>query len=104
MRKNKLSRKDILKLNNIEKDENVLVITDGNSNDGKLLGDVMLLASSLNVTVSTVSMEPIKSDVGVEIEGPDEAIRDTEEIFFVNVKNVGKNIPYTIVANVSDSK
>ena len=89
-------------LNNLERDENVLVITDGNNNDGKLLGDVMLLASSLNATVSTVSMEPIKSDVGVEILGVSEAIRDTEEAFIVSVNNVGKNIPYTLEARFDD--
>jgi len=99
-------------LNNIERDENVLVITDGNNNDGKLLGDIMLLASSLNVTVSTLDMAPIRSDVGVYIEGPSEAIRDTEETFIVKVNNAGKSIPYTlevrfdneIVLAMSDSK
>src|SRR3989338_8656621 len=30
-------------LNNMERDENVLVISDGSNNDGKLLGDIMLL-------------------------------------------------------------
>jgi len=72
-------------LNNIERDENVLVITDGNNNAGKLLGDIMLLASSLNATVSTLDMEPVRNDVGVEILGVKEAIRDTEEVFVVNV-------------------
>jgi len=89
-------------LNNIERDENVLVVTDGNSNKGKLLGDVMLLASSLNATVSTIAMEPIKSDVGVEVIGPSEAIRDTEEAFIVNVNNVGKNVPYTLEVKFDD--
>ncbi|MBW2976556.1 VWA domain-containing protein [Candidatus Woesearchaeota archaeon] len=89
-------------LNNLERDENVLVITDGNSNDGKLLGDVMLLASSLNTTVSTLSMEPVRSDVGVEIEGPYEAIRDTEEVFLVHVNSVGGNVPYTLEVRFDD--
>lgn len=89
-------------LNNIERDENVLVITDGNSNDGKLLGDVMLLASSLNATVSTISMEPIRSDAGVEILGASEAIRDTEEAFIVNVNVVGQNVPYTLEVKFDD--
>ena len=83
-------------LNNIERDENILVITDGNNNDGRLLGDVTLLASSLNVTVSIISMNPIRSDVGVEILGVSEAIRDTEETFIVKVNNVGKKISYTL--------
>jgi len=83
-------------LNNIERDENVLVVTDGNNNDGKLLGDIMLLASSLNVTVSTLQMKAERDDVSVQIEGPSEAIRDTEEVFIVKVNNIGKNIPYTL--------
>jgi uncharacterized membrane protein len=89
-------------LNNIERDENVLVITDGNNNDGRLLGDTMLLASSLNATVSTVSMEPVRSDVGVEITGPSEAIRDTREDFVVTVDNVGENVPYTLEVKFDD--
>lgn len=82
-------------LNNIERDENVLVVTDGNNNDGKLLGDIMILASSLNVTVSTLAMDPLRGDAGVSIEGPSEAIRDTEEVFMVNVNAVG-NVPYNL--------
>ena len=82
-------------LNNIERDENVLVVTDGNNNEGKLLGDIMLLASSLNVTVSTLEMEPLRNDAGVSIEGPGEAIRDTEEAFIVNVNAIG-NAPYNL--------
>ncbi len=89
-------------LNNVERDENVLVITDGNNNAGKLLGDVMLLASSLNATISTIKMEPVRSDVGVEIIGPSEAIRDTEETFIVNINNVGKNVPYTLEVKFDD--
>jgi len=83
-------------LNNIERDENVLVVSDGNNNNGKLLGDIMLLASSLNVTVSTLDMKTIKDDIGVQIQGPSEAIRDSEEVFIVNVNSVRSNIPYTL--------
>jgi uncharacterized membrane protein len=83
-------------LNNLERDENVLVITDGNSNKGKLLGDVMLLATSLNATVSTLDIEPREKDVGVEIIGPKESIIDTEETFTVNVNVVGKRSEYTL--------
>ena len=89
-------------LNNIERDDNVLVISDGNNNDGKLLGDIMLLANSLNVTVSTLKMETIKSDLGISIEGPSEAILDTEETFFVKVNDVGKNVPYTLEVRFDD--
>ena len=89
-------------LNNMERDENVLVISDGSNNDGKLLGDIMLLAASLNSTVSTLDMKPVRSDVGVSIEGPSEAIRDTEEDFIVKVNNAGKNVPYTLEVRFDD--
>ena len=89
-------------LNNLERDENVLVVTDGSNNDGKLLGDIMLLASSLNATVSTLKMEAANSDAGVEIIGPNEAILDTEESFIVNVNLVGEKISYTIEVKFDD--
>jgi uncharacterized membrane protein len=89
-------------LNNIERDENILVITDGNNNDGKLLGDIMLLASSLNSTVSTLNIEPVRSDVSVEILGASEAIRDTQENFIIKINNVGKKIPYTLEVRFDD--
>ncbi len=99
-------------LNNIERNENVLVISDGNNNDGKLLGDIILLAASLNATVSTLKMDSINSDVAVEIVGPSEAIRDTEEAYAVQVNNVGSPIPYhlevrfdnEVVLSVNDQK
>jgi len=83
-------------LNYIDRNENVLVISDGNNNHGKLLGDIMLLASSLNASVSTMNLEPVRSDIGVSIEGPSEAIKDSVEFFIVTVNNVGEDIQYTI--------
>src|SRR3989338_6527437 len=59
-------------LNNIEGDDNVMVITDGVNNDGKLLGDIMLFASNINSSASTLKMGHIKNDVGVTIDGPPE--------------------------------
>lgn len=83
-------------LNNIEGDDNVMVITDGVNNEGKLLGDIMLFASNINSSVSTLKMEPIQNDVGVTIDGPPELIKDTEGDFVVRVSVVGQNIPYTL--------
>ena len=75
-------------LNNIEGDDNVIVITDGVNNEGKLLGDIMLFASNINSSVSTLKMESVKNDVGVTIEGPPELIKDTEGDFVVKVSVV----------------
>ncbi len=90
-------------LNNIEGNDNVLVVSDGVNNEGKLLGDIMLFASGINSSVSTLKMEPIKSDVGVVIEGPPELIKDTEGDFVVKVTVAGKNIPYTLQVSYDDT-
>ncbi|MBI4451882.1 VWA domain-containing protein [Candidatus Woesearchaeota archaeon] len=90
-------------LNNIEGNDNVLVVTDGANNEGKLLGDIMLFASGINSTVSTLNMEPLKSDVGVVIEGPPELIKDTEGDFVVRVTVAGKNMPYTLQVSYDDT-
>ncbi len=90
-------------LNNIEGNDNVLVVSDGVNNEGKLLGDIMLFASGINSSVSTLRMEPIKSDVGVIIEGPPELIKDTEGDFIVKVTVVGKSIPYTLQVTYDDT-
>ncbi len=90
-------------LNNIEGNDNVMVISDGINNEGKLLGDVMLLASNINSSVSTLRMEPVKNDVGVIIDGPPELIKDTEGDFVVRVSVVGKEIPYTLQVAYDDT-
>jgi len=90
-------------LNNIEGDDNVMVISDGVNNEGKLLGDIMLFASNINSSVSTLKMEHVKGDVGVTIDGPPELIKDTEGDFVVRVSVVGKNIPYILQVTADDS-
>ncbi len=90
-------------LNNIEGGDNVLAITDGVNNEGKLLGDIMLFASNINSSVSTLKMETLKNDVGVVIDGPPELIKDTEGDFIVRVFVVGKSIPYTIQVTEGDT-
>ena len=90
-------------LNNIEGNDNVMVITDGVNNEGKLLGDIMLFATSINSSVSTLKMETIQNDVGVTIDGPPELIKDTEGDFVVKVSVVGKNIPYKLQVTIDDT-
>ena len=90
-------------LNNIEGDDNIMVISDGVNNEGKLLGDIMLFASGINSSVSTLKMEAVKNDVGVTVDGPAELIKDTEGDFVVRVAVVGKNLPYTIQVTMDES-
>ena len=90
-------------LNNIESGDNVMVVSDGVNNEGKLLGDIMLFVANINSSVSTLKMEPIRSDVGVTIDGPAELIKDTEGDFVAMVNVVGKSIPYTLQVSIDDS-
>ena len=83
-------------LNNLEGGEHLLVVTDGNSHGGKLLGDVMLFASQINATISTLSLNPLHDDTGVTITGPPELIKDNEGTFTVTVRSVGKAQPYHV--------
>ncbi len=93
-------------LNNIQDNDNVMVITDGSNNEGKLLGDIMLFASNINSSISTISMNSIKSDVSVSIEGPSELIKDTEGDFVVKVSVVSKDekgVHYILQVNYDES-
>lgn len=90
-------------LNNIEGSDNVMVVTDGINNEGKLLGDIMLFASNVNSSVSTLRMDAIKNDVGVTIDGPADLIKDTEGDFVVKVSVVGKRIPYRLQVTMDDT-
>ncbi|MEK6808714.1 MAG: VWA domain-containing protein [Nanoarchaeota archaeon] len=90
-------------LNNMQGNDNLLIITDGYNNDGKLLGDVISFASSLNSTIYTVNIKPVKSDVTVRIEGVSQAISDSEEDFHIKVKNIGNEITYTLEVLVDDA-
>ena len=90
-------------LNNMQGNDNLLIVSDGYSNDGKLLGDVVSFATGLNSTVYTVDIKPIKDDAGVYIEGVSQAIVDTEENFHVKIRNTGKDVSYTVEVSVDDS-
>lgn len=83
-------------LNNLEGGENLLVVTDGNNNRGKLLGDVVLFASSINATISTLDLVPERGDVSLVVEGPSEMIRDNEGDFTVRTQAAGLSRPYRL--------
>ncbi len=89
-------------LNNMQGDDNLLLITDGQSNKGKLLGDVISFASNLNSSVYTVDIQPVKSDVSVSVEGTSQIIADSEESFVVKINNVGKELSYTVEVTADD--
>lgn len=72
-------------LENMRLGESVLLVSDGYSNEGLALGDVVLYATQLNVSINAISLKPAQEDYRVEIRGPSKVIADVENIFTVNV-------------------
>jgi len=87
-------------LNNMKGDDNLLVITDGNNNEGRVLGDVMLFASNLNTSINTIDLEPIKKDARLYIDGPSQAIVGEQNTFKVIMSEVGTLPSYNLKIKV----
>ncbi len=87
-------------LNTMQGNDNILLITDGNNNQGKDLGDIILLASMLNSTVNSLDIEAKKEDTVVTIDAPPEVILRDEFMYYVNVHQVGEKYPYLINVTV----
>ena len=90
-------------LNNVQGDDNLLVVSDGNNNYGRDLGDMVLFASMLNATINMLDISPLKQDVGVRILGPREVIISTENEFRAKVEQIGP-LPYQLKVKVDDSE
>jgi len=88
-------------LNYLDKDTNLLLITDGNVNQGTELGDVALLAANLNSTISAVRLTEKEKEVGVYITGPESAVANVNNTFNVNIVNLALQ-PVHIKISVDD--
>jgi len=73
----------------LEKDTSLLLITDGNVNQGTEFGDVALLAANLNSTISIVELEDKEKEVGVYLSGPDTTVSGVNNTFRVRLVNLG---------------
>ena len=76
-------------LNHLEKDTNLLLITDGNINEGTELGDVALLAANLNSTINAVQLEEKEKEVGIYILGPESTVAGVDNTYTVRIMNLG---------------
>ncbi len=76
-------------IRNVKQGGSILLISDGNNNDGKSLPEAVSFARSLNTTVYYLRREPVKKDMGVSIEGDAAAVLDTQAGFNVNIMSVG---------------
>tara|TARA_Y100000310_G_scaffold343958_1_gene454164 strand:+ start:17776 stop:20106 length:2331 start_codon:yes stop_codon:yes gene_type:complete len=91
-------------LNNIQGDDNIMVITDGNNHQGKDLWDMMVFASILNTTINTLDIGPKADDVGITIDAPQETIYGAEINFHININKAGNPLPYKLEVKIDSDK
>ncbi|MBI4148224.1 VWA domain-containing protein [Candidatus Woesearchaeota archaeon] len=87
-------------LANIQPQHSVLLISDGNSNEGANLGDVALYAGRLNTTINAVKLRPVHDDVSISVAGPGKTMEDVENTFYVRISHVGKKQSVHVVVTV----
>lgn len=76
-------------IRNVKSGGSILLISDGNNNDGRSLQDAISFAKDLNTSVYYLRQEPVKKDMSVSIDGDAVAIIGTQVSFSVNTRIVG---------------
>ena len=71
---------------NMRRNENILLVSDGNNNHGITLGDVGVQANIINSTISVLNIIPNKYDASVFIYGSDKTISGVENTFTVIIQ------------------
>ncbi|MBW3014352.1 VWA domain-containing protein [Candidatus Woesearchaeota archaeon] len=83
----------------IRGNDNIILVSDGNTNVGRNLADIITYASSVNSTVNAVTLKPQKTDLSVEISGPRRTVSDVDNNFVVLVDNPS-SVEYKLVVTV----
>ncbi|MBD3312946.1 VWA domain-containing protein [Candidatus Woesearchaeota archaeon] len=83
-------------LSGLKGDDNILLVTDGQNNQGKSLRDVALFLANLNATINALYLDPVHDDTNIVIRGLDKAVRGTELTFVARVTQVGQEKPYHV--------
>ncbi|MBN1793132.1 VWA domain-containing protein [Candidatus Woesearchaeota archaeon] len=87
-------------LSYLEKDTNILLVTDGHSNSGASLEEVALLAANLNSTLSAMELRPKTDEAGVHIIGPDNSVKGVNNTFIVRVVDVkGQDLNLRVIVD-----
>ncbi len=84
---------------NVKKNENILLISDGNNNVGIELGDVVLRANALNATINAIKLKSKNYDTSISIAGSDKTIADVENTFKVRIQQTEKK-PLRVIVDV----
>jgi uncharacterized membrane protein len=93
-------------LNNLEKDKNILMISDGQATSGTKVIDVLLFASSLNSSISAISLDQKKEDIGVTLKGPTKTIAEVENFYKAKINRAtlgaARSEPVRLIIGVDD--
>ncbi|MBI1970410.1 VWA domain-containing protein [Candidatus Woesearchaeota archaeon] len=87
-------------LASLDRDASVLLISDGNNNVGKDLGDVLVLASQLNTTINAITLEPLYGDTAVFVEGPSTSIVGSDVTLTAFVEQAGIPQEYDLTIEI----
>lgn len=84
-------------LTNMRRDDNLLLITDGNNNKGIELGDAALQANIINASMSALRIFPDRYDASVVVYGSDKTTSKAENTFTVFIKKTENRTVHLIV-------
>lgn len=77
-------------LNHLNRNDKILLVSDGQLTKGTSLGDVILYASNLNSTINGLKLTEVKNEASVYIQGPEKTTEDVENTFTIRINKVGK--------------
>ncbi|MBW3020840.1 VWA domain-containing protein [Candidatus Woesearchaeota archaeon] len=86
-------------LNNMIGNDNILLLSDGNSHGGKELSEVLRFASTINSTVNIVELNQKSNDASVSIKGPKYVLSEIQNKFYVDVKVAGE-VDYKVIVKL----
>lgn len=93
-------------LTNMLGGDNLLLVSDGRVTKGRSLGDVLVVASSINSTINALSLPPAKSDLSLRVEGPRITTVGVDNEFLARVDQTGppgtEPIPYRITIKLDN--
>jgi len=91
-------------IQNANKNNNIVLVRDGNSNSGADFGDAVRLASYLNSRVFMTSMAPLHNDMSVEVLGAKNVVVGSEVTFTVVVRAAYVPAACTLTASIDGKK
>ena len=82
---------------NMRKDDNILLLTDGNNNQGMELGDVSLQATNINTTLNGIVLFTNKFDASVSVLGSSKTTSNVENTYSVVIKKTENRTVHVVV-------